>query len=365
MGENIEKRNKRHKVKWIVAGGSYPGNLAAWSRLLYPKLIYGAIASSAPVFAKENFFEYDLQVTSALERHGGQLCAAYFHEVFSLIDKELLSGDPERASKLKVKFDMPDLSNEMFAMNLDFISGLVQYNNPATTNSVAKFCQSLSLRANATKKLDEFADITKRYNFKAKFQSALAKAGDEDLPDEKSMWRQWFYQCCTEFGYWQVAPPLEYSASRSRAATPADWDRLMCSEVYGSRFQHPHTSVTNRHFKGRQNTATRIFWVNGDLDPWRPLSVTNEPHHHPPPYVIYNASHAMDLGNDSKDDWYELAEAKRLAQEYISMWLGKRRHRHYHKAMRKFVVGLTEVKSVLVIMSVLCVVLYQILKSRR
>jgi len=73
----------------------------------------------------------------------------------------------------------------------------------------------------------------------------------------------------------------------------------------------------------------------------------------------------MDLGNDSKDDWYELAEAKRLAQEYISMWLGKRRHRHYHKAMRKFVVGLTEVKSVLVIMSVLCVVLYQILKSRR
>lgn len=53
----IKKRELgRSEADVIVFGGSYAGNMAAWARLKYPHLIQGALASSAPVHAKCDFF---------------------------------------------------------------------------------------------------------------------------------------------------------------------------------------------------------------------------------------------------------------------------------------------------------------------
>ena len=43
-------------TKWVAFGGSYPGSLAAWYRLKYPHMVHAAVSSSAPLFAKTNFF---------------------------------------------------------------------------------------------------------------------------------------------------------------------------------------------------------------------------------------------------------------------------------------------------------------------
>uniref|UniRef100_A0A914CF96 Uncharacterized protein n=1 Tax=Acrobeloides nanus TaxID=290746 RepID=A0A914CF96_9BILA len=50
-------------AKWVTFGGSYSGALAAWSRALYPNLIYGAVGSSGPVQAVVDFVGY-LEVVS-------------------------------------------------------------------------------------------------------------------------------------------------------------------------------------------------------------------------------------------------------------------------------------------------------------
>lgn len=55
----IEKMTAKHNLpdgtQWVAFGGSYPGSLAAWSRIKFPHQIHAAISASGPLIAVADF----------------------------------------------------------------------------------------------------------------------------------------------------------------------------------------------------------------------------------------------------------------------------------------------------------------------
>ncbi|CAG8708853.1 13805_t:CDS:2, partial [Racocetra fulgida] len=128
-------------AKWIFVGGSYAGNLAAWMRKKFPKLVFAAWASSAPLLAKLDFFEYDLAIGHALP------CRDRVAEAFKLfIDPILLSGNRTQIASLKSLFGLDVLDDDQdFASAISHpIALMVQSYFPPTSPSeidtIATFC---------------------------------------------------------------------------------------------------------------------------------------------------------------------------------------------------------------------------------
>ena len=60
IAEFVQQMNQQHNFTgpWITFGCSYAGSLATWMRYLFPHLIQGSIADSAPVEAADvNFYQ--------------------------------------------------------------------------------------------------------------------------------------------------------------------------------------------------------------------------------------------------------------------------------------------------------------------
>ncbi|VDN34861.1 unnamed protein product, partial [Cylicostephanus goldi] len=67
--------------RWVTFGGSYPGSLSAWFRSKYPEWTVGAVASSAPLNLKLDFFEYAQVVQDDLALTNKD-CPGYVQQAF-------------------------------------------------------------------------------------------------------------------------------------------------------------------------------------------------------------------------------------------------------------------------------------------
>lgn len=310
-------KEKQWTGKWVAFGGSYPGSLSAYYRLKHPELVVGSLASSAPVMAKEDFDEYDAHVTKV----AGETCANHMRVAVKEVESAL--NDPTRMTNIKKMFNAEDIVD-----NTDFISMIAELGAAAIQYGMRDMaCEILATSETPLKGYALAANyILARWGMTPKdlvFQGAVS-TDPKDYQDGLGM-RQWFYQTCTEYGYWQTAHADAAKSSRSSLIN-IDYYRNGCKRLFGKDFTTAIDQTNQTYYQPLFNhVVTNIYFTNGSTDPWSNLSMTiengNSTNKNLTYYTIAGAAHCDDLHPAKESDSAELKLARQKLNELLSLWV--------------------------------------------
>ncbi|XP_077996059.1 thymus-specific serine protease-like [Glandiceps talaboti] len=325
------------KNTWICFGGSYPGALSAWFRLKYPHLVYGAIASSAPVKAETNFEGYNEVVAASLADpvvKGSQECEANVASAFKEINQKI---QEKQFDVLKKDFlSCNNISNPndtaTFVSNMaSLLMGIVQYNE-MTTWDIEQFC---SYMTQPRKPYDNLAIFNAKYLNDSgeecsdnSFDNYLKLLRDTTSKSEGVGIRQWTYQTCTQFGYYQTcdsnttcpfSPQMDLKSSL-----------ILCSAAFnisGSVVDR-RVDFTNSYYGADHPSGTRIVFVNGSIDPWHALSVLQNLSPTVTAIFINGTAHCANMEEPTPQDLPSLVQARQKIDAQIGQWLQQARGQH-------------------------------------
>lgn len=101
----------------IVVGSSYSAIMAVWFRQKYPHLVNGAWASSPPLQAKLDCFEYTETVGESIRTVSSDKCYNDIEETFKAIDNLFANNDKDTLLNLFNVCDDFDMENKLDVWN--------------------------------------------------------------------------------------------------------------------------------------------------------------------------------------------------------------------------------------------------------
>ncbi|KAL6467730.1 hypothetical protein MHYP_G00234070 [Metynnis hypsauchen] len=329
-----QKYNLTCRNVWISFGGSYAGALSAWFRGKFPHLVYGAVASSAPVQAKLDFSAYNLVVGRSLgdESVGGsERCVMAVRESFATLEAALLGGNETQVGKDFCCCETPKSPEdqaELLKNVADIFMGTVQYNEEVGLLTITRLCDIMTeAQAEGEEAYHRLVKLAENYRSMEK-ESCMEVSWAKTLQylnkttDESFGYRQWFYQTCTEFGFYQTCE--DSSCLFSRMMTLQSQTQL-CPLLFNIP-QHTlpaNIDFTNQYYGGDQPQTHRVLYVNGDIDPWMALSVvrngTGEDKYRA--VLIQGSAHCADMNSLRTSDRTSLKQAREEIEGRVSAWL--------------------------------------------
>lgn len=325
--------------KWFTFGGSYPGMMAAWMRLKYPHLIHASIASSNPVHAQVNFQGYNDVVGQSMAAPiagGSTACLSVIQQAYVALGQ--LLQDSNGVREVEKRFNVCggpgvlDNEDNVYQFMQGASTGLfgVQENDPNCQEpicNIQKQCAYLLDASNGAAPLDRIVNLSNlTYQgqcIDSSYQQALQQmmnttwAGGQDA-------RVWFYQTCTQFGYFQTCDPgSQCPFTTSPHVNNIDqWNRL-CTEVFKIQPVTIYQNVDQSNlFSGSDHPAgSRVAFVNGQIDPWHYLSITKQYSKDLPTIWVPGASHHAWTHPLTPQDSVYLTEARATIGKYVAEWL--------------------------------------------
>nr|XP_056701727.1 thymus-specific serine protease [Euleptes europaea] len=327
-----QKYNLMSNNTWICFGGSYPGSLSAWFRLKFPHLVFAAVSSSAPVRAQLDFRGYNKVVADSLLNPvvgGSKECRDAVAEAFSIVDSLIHAGHLEKLAKDFHSCGALKGTSDLFEMvsNLaDIFMGAVQYNDEGVQwGSVASLCRIMT---NQTGSPYQRLMVTNKVFLISMMQQCLENSHEEVLRELRSTnlsvsgvgERQWFFQTCTEFGYYQTCEDSTCLFSHL-ISLPSELD--ICAEVFNVSRDRVQEAVafTNEYYGADCPKASRVLFVNGDIDPWHALSVLRNQSRSELALLINGTAHCANMMPSRPTDPLPLIQARKWISAQVGEWL--------------------------------------------
>ncbi|KAJ7069481.1 serine carboxypeptidase S28-domain-containing protein [Mycena amicta] len=291
---------------WIYYGGSYAGARAAHMKILYPELVYGAIASSGVTHASIMNWEY----MEIIRTYADPTCSAHLQNAIKTIDTIITS---RLKRPLKSLFGLANLSHDDdFASVIESPLGSWQskcWHPDFFSTRFDDFCAALDKPpfGSGLKSLSQLpygapqrsialpgglsVDLT-IVNYANYIKEHYVSRCPEDATldecfgtyedsqyedvDVSQTWRLWLFQVCTEWGYFGTAPPdPEQPRIVSKLLTLA-YESKICRQAFpaGKHFavpSMPNVTVVNE-LGDFDIAADRLAIIDGEIDPWRPAT---------------------------------------------------------------------------------------------
>ncbi|XP_037068422.1 LOW QUALITY PROTEIN: putative serine protease K12H4.7 [Pollicipes pollicipes] len=329
-------------ARWVAFGGSYPGSLAAWYRLKYPHMVHAAVSTSAPLLAKTNFLEYLQVVTDSIEAKSGDQCYDAIQEAFT--ELEVLLADEVGWAALSQQFKLCSPFNGSVVLDVsnlvsnlaDLFEGTVQYNEDNRGFEGAKdanitinvLCDVMtSEEGNAIDRLAQVNQLLMTAHDQQcldhTYDSMMKQMQDVDFssPNNSGM-RQWIYQTCTEFGWYQTS---DYGRQPFGHHMPLSFSVQQCMDAYGAGFNRSFidasVAATNVNYGARALRTKRVVLVNGSIDPWHAMGLTESADDQRPAIYINGTAHCANMYPARPEDLPDLVSARQRVGDLIGQWL--------------------------------------------
>ncbi|KAI0126464.1 serine carboxypeptidase S28 [Xylariales sp. AK1849] len=305
-------QSNAEQAPWVWVGGSYSGALSAWIEKMSPGTFWAYHATSGPVQAIYDFWEYYYPIQQGMPQN----CSADYSAIIDHVDNVFVNGTDEEKVALKQMFAVEDLEHDDDAasaisspiwswQSIQFYSGY---------STFYQMCDAIEgfTPDTAGTYTDGGVGLSKALpNFAAWFTSNYLPGSCEsygyedwsgemnvqcfntynssmevfhDWSDENAFDRPWIWMTCNEpLFYWQTGAPEDTPTVMSRLADATYYQR-QCKLWFPPEDGYTFASdrgvredYVNNRTSGWFNTqTTRLVYVNGQYDPWRSASVSSE-----------------------------------------------------------------------------------------
>jgi len=142
--------------------------------------------------------------------------------------------------------------------------------------------------------------------------------------DPQMNMRQWTYQTCSEFGYFQTTSSKNQPFALGNWV-PLEWYNQICSDSFSSKFDvASNVADTNFRFGGNVLPAyyqTNIAYDNSVVDPWHTLSVQESVNERSPLLLYDVKGHCSAVSVPSDSDPASIKEVRKAIAKLIDMWI--------------------------------------------